>query len=80
VLFMTYQLAPQVDAYAQVLALALIQRKRFREALNVLRPQVADSHDSDHAHAMRLVEAAKAEKDTEFFWPESAEAVQNDDD
>jgi hypothetical protein len=80
VLFMAYQMAPQVEEYAQVLALALIQRKRFREALNVLRPQIGDSHDSDKEAAMKLVAAAKAEKDAEFFWPESAESIRTDDD
>lgn len=77
---MVYQLAPQVDEYAQVLALALIQRKRFREALNALRPQVADSHDKDNEQAMKLVEAARAEQDAEFFWPESAKSVRADED
>jgi hypothetical protein len=72
---MTYRLAPQVDGYAQVMAMALIQQKRFAEAVNVLRPQIADSHDSEKAYAKLLMDAAKAEREPGFMWPESARAI-----
>jgi hypothetical protein len=80
VAFMTYRLAPQVDGYAQALALALIQQKRFADAVLVLRPQIADSHDSNKALPQALMEAAKAEKEPAFFWPESAAAIDETDD
>lgn len=78
VLSMVYQLAPQVDAYAQALAMALMQRKNFQEAIAVLKPQVANSHDKDGAFAKKLVSEAKAEKEPEFVWPESAAKLRED--
>jgi tetratricopeptide (TPR) repeat protein len=75
VALMTYRLAPQVDGYAQALALALMQQKRFAEAVRVLRPQIADSHDSHKALVVEFMNSAKAEKEPVFVWPESAAAI-----
>ncbi|MEZ6028387.1 MAG: hypothetical protein R3C46_01440 [Hyphomonadaceae bacterium] len=67
VLVGAYQLAPQVDPIALTCAQALIQHKRFEEAVTVLRPLTAELHGGDMpALARDLTDIALAEGRTTF--------------
>jgi tetratricopeptide (TPR) repeat protein len=81
VMVMTYRLAPQVGPYAYGLANALMQQKRFAEAIKVLRPFAANSHASAKAKGRvgALMDAAKAEKELKIAWASPAADTDDED-
>jgi hypothetical protein len=67
VLVTAYRIAPQVDPIALVTAQALIQHKRWDEALFILRPLASAPHGGANAdRAKSYLEAAKANQQTSF--------------
>jgi hypothetical protein len=77
VLAMAYGLAPQVRSFALATAQALMEHGMFKQASNVLRPLIGDSHGDDTAFAKELAALAQAEKKPERFrFPASAATLE----
>ena len=68
-----YDLAPQVQSIAITTASALMQNKRFGEAVTILRPLAADPHGEGYASAARdMMAAANAEEEMQMSFFGSA--------
>jgi hypothetical protein len=76
VLVAAYQLAPQIDALAMVAGQALIQHKRYEEAMFILRPMMAELHSEElSAVARTYFDAAKAQRQPKFRFYGSAKLL-----
>lgn len=74
VLVGAYQLAPHVQPIAETTAHALIQHRRFDEAVHVLRPLIANPHSEQGvARARDLLAAVKAGEPAVFTFSGAAE-------